>query len=180
MPSKPKGIIDDLFVPISRSAANEVRNAVRAAIAAEKRVAVRKVAAKKTKDKLAVNVAKQVEIGSAQVKRATKKGVKPDKALIAKRMPLAESRVINAKNTQLRTSQTAIKADRAERHFADKFKTARGHFPDERSFSKAWREEKSSMRTGIPVPNAGRVSKPTKKITKKATAKAKPKSKGKK
>lgn len=178
MPSKPKGIIDDLFVPVSRKAANDVRNIVRAAIAAEKRNVIRKKVAQNTQERLERNVKKQINIGDAQMSRPTKKGAKPNAAMMKKRAPLAAERVINTKNTQLRTRQSAKKADRAEANFKSKVSSARSHFPDDKTFQKAWKEEKHSMRTGTPVAGAGRVSKPAKKITKKATTpKSKPKGK---
>lgn len=152
MPSKPKGVIDDLFNPVSRSMANQVRNTVRKAIAAERHVVIRKAKSTKTQDKLKQRIEEQVKIGTKQVTRLNNKGKKPTKALQAKRLPLAAERVNNAHNTKARTMQTAKKADKAEANYRSSFTAARAHFPDERSFAKAWREEKSSMRSGKPVP----------------------------
>ncbi len=168
--SKPKGVIDDLFKPVSRRAVNDVRNIVRSAIAAEKRLALRQAAAKKTATNTEKRVAQQIEIGAKQMTRLTRKGAKPNKAMLEKRKPLAAQRVINAKNTQAKTTQTGRKADRAEAHFMNRLNVARSHFPDDKSFQKAWKEEKNSMRTGTPVP-------PTPKKATKPKAKPAPKKK---
>jgi hypothetical protein len=172
MPNKPKGVIDDLFKTAGRKAVNEVRNLVRHSIAAERAVVKR--------SKVATNSAKASQkYVDAELEKATAKTLRPitskrtPKVVTKNRLSAAETRVKNSLRSQHNRTQTSSKFAKAEERHNKLRSQARAHFPSEAAFNRAMREEKHSMRTGIPVPAT-----PTKKIVKKtATAKAKPKPK---
>jgi hypothetical protein len=172
MPNKPKGVIDDLFKTAGRKAVNEVRNLVRHSIAAERAVAKRSKVADNSSKSAQEWIDKQVKIGTNSVNR-TYKGKTAPKPVVKKRLGAAEGRVKAAIVSSKNRTATADKLAKAEQRHTKLRSQARAHFPSEAAFARAVREEKHSMRTGIPVPVT-----PTKKIVKKtATAKAKPKPK---
>ena len=172
MPSKPKGIIDDLFKAAGHKAVNEVRNLVRHSIAAERAVAKRGNVAQKSANAAQKYVDTELEKATAKTLRPiTSKRV--PKAVKKNRLSAAETRVKNSLRSQHNRTQTSSKFAKAQERHVKLRSQARAHFPSEAAFARAMREEKHSMRTGIPVPAT-----PAKKVVKKtATAKAKPKPK---